>query len=449
MSPPPAVLRDTWATRLGFLMAAIGSAVGLGTMWRFAYIASERGGAAFVVLYLVMVAVVGIPVLTAELVLGRLGRASPAVAIPRLAGRAWAPLGWLFVGSGAALLSYYGVVSGWTLRYAWDAVLGRLPPDAAVYFGNVASGSDALAAHLVFMAVTVAIVARGVKGGLERANLIMMPLLFVILLGLVVWAATLDGGGPGYAAYLAPRPADLWDLDTLSWAAGQTFFALSVGVGGMATYASYLDSQENLGREAATIALADTAVAFVAGLMVFPIIFHFGLQDRVAESTIGALFISVPAALGTLGRAGDLLTAAFFVMLFFAALTSAISVLEVVVAALVDGRGWSRPRAAIGLGAIITVLGVPAAFSTGFLGAIDQIVGNFLIVVGGLGLCALVGWRLRAAGDAELARGLANPVARRAWGVFLRWVAPALLLVVLSSALRPTWRALRSLVGTG
>jgi NSS family neurotransmitter:Na+ symporter len=416
-------------------------------MWRFAYIASERGGAAFVLAYLVMVAVVGVPVLTAEFVLGRLGQSSPVVAVPRLAGRRWAPLAWLFVGSGCVLLSYYAVVSGWTLRYAWDAAVGHRSTDAAAYFAGVASGPDALAAHLLFMALTVAIVARGVKGGLERANLVMMPALFAILLALVLWAATLDGGGPGYAAYLAPRVADLWDLQTLSWAAGQTFFALSVGVGGMATYASYLRSQENLGREAATIALADTAVAFVAGLMVFPVIFHFGLQDRVAESTIGALFISVPAALAGLGRAGDIVTAAFFVMLFFAALTSAISVLEVVVAALVDGRGWSRPRAAIAMGAAIAVLGAPAAFSTTLLGATDQIVGNFLIVVGGLGICVLVGHRLRAAGDTELARGLANPAARRAWGVFVRWVAPALLLVVLWSALGPTWRAVRTLVG--
>ncbi len=437
--------RDAWATRAGFLMAAIGSAVGLATMWRFAYIASERGGAAFVLAYLVMVAVVGVPVLTAELVLGRLGQASPVVAVPRLAGRRWAPLAWLFVGSGFVLLSYYSVVSGWTLRYAWDAAAGRLPADAAAYFDAVASGPDAVLLHLAFMAATVAIVARGVKGGLERANLILMPALFVILAGLVLWAATLDRGGPGYAAYLAPRLADLWDLQTLSWAAGQTFFALSVGIGGMATYASYLRSQENLGREAATIALADTAVAFVAGLMVFPVIFHFGLQDRVGESTLGALFIAVPAALAALGRVGDLVTAAFFVMLFFAALTSAISVLEVVVAAFVDGRGWPRPRAAIGLGAVIACMGVPAAFSTTFLGAIDQIVGNFLIVVGGLGICVLVGHRLRAAGDAELARGLANVTARRAWGVFVRWVAPALLLVVLWSTLGPTWRAVRTL----
>jgi NSS family neurotransmitter:Na+ symporter len=277
----------------------------------------------------------------------------------------------------------------------------------------------------------------------------MMPALFVILVALVIWAATLDRGGPGYAAYLAPRLADVWDPETLSRAAGQTFFALSVGVGGMATYASYLRSHENLGREAATIALADTAVAFVAGLMVFPVIWHFGLQDRVAESTIGALFISVPAALAALGRAGDVITAVFFVMLFFAALTSAISVLEVAVAALVDGRGWVRPRAAVGLGAVVTGLGIPAAFSTGLLGAIDQIVGNFLIVVGGLGLCALVGHRLRAEGDAELARGLSNAAARQAWGVFVRWVAPALLLVVLWSTLGPTWRAVRTLFGAG
>ncbi|HXV91062.1 MAG TPA: hypothetical protein VD707_06805, partial [Gemmatimonadales bacterium] len=191
---PPAPPRDAWATRAGFLMAALGSAVGLATMWRFAYIASERGGAAFVLAYLVMVAVVGVPVLTAELVLGRLGQSSPVVAVPRLGGRPWAPLAWLFVGSGFVLLSYYSVVSGWTLRYAWDAAAGRLPVDAAAYFAGVASGPDAVVWHLVFMAATVAIVARGVKGGLERANLILMPALFVLLVGLVVWAATLDRG---------------------------------------------------------------------------------------------------------------------------------------------------------------------------------------------------------------------------------------------------------------
>ena len=443
-SPP---VRGTWATRLGFLLASIGSAAGLGSMWRFSYLASESGGAAFLVLYLVLIAVLGIPLLTAEFVTGRMMQAAPLAGLKRVAGPAWTPLAWLFALGGVVIMSYYAVVTGWTLRYFVDGVRGVVPADTGGYFGSVASGGGAVAALVLVMAITTGIAGAGVKGGLERANRFILPLRFLILFALVIWAATLAGGGPGYAYYLKPDLAELTSARVIERATGQVFFSLSLGIGGMMTYASYLKSQENLAREAATTALATTGAAVVAGLIVFPVIFHFGLSDRIAESAIGALFIAIPAGFEQMGRAGDLITALFFVMLLFAALMSAISILEVVVAAVVDVAGWPRRRAAWTCGAAITLLGVPSALSADTLGAMDQIFGTFLLLVGGLGIAVLVGYRLGPQADAELARGLPHAGVRRAWLFLLRFVAPPLIVWVLWSSLSPTWAAIKTLLG--
>jgi len=442
----PAAPRDSWATRAGFLLAAVGSAVGLGNMWRFAYKASEGGGAAFVLVYLAIVALVGIPLMTSEFIIGRLAQESPARAVRRLGGPAWAPLGWLFIFCGVGILAYYSVIAGWTMRYALDAIRNAIPSDTGAYFGEVSQGVDAAAYHLVFMAATVAVVAGGVKGGLERANLIMMPLLFLILIGLAVWASTLDNGAGGYAYYLRPDVGRLFSRDILTAAAGQSFFSLSLGMGALMTYASYLQSKENLGREATTVALSDFSVAFMSGLVVFPVIFNFGLIDQVGESTVGALFIALPAGFEQLGRTGDYVDTAFFVMLLFAALTSAISLLEVVVAALVDGMGMKRRSAAIGAGGGIAVLGLLAAFNTTFLGNMDALIGQFLLLVGGLGTALLVGYRLLRQADAELARGMPHAGLRRTWAGLVRYVAPVVLVIVLAFLVAPTWDALVGLV---
>jgi NSS family neurotransmitter:Na+ symporter len=305
---------------------------------------------------------------------------------------------------------------------------------------------DAALYHLVFMIATIAVVAGGVKRGLERANLILMPLLFLILIGLAVWATTLPNGGAGYAYYLRPNIGRLFSADILTAAAGQSFFSLSLGMGALMTYASYLRSKENLGREAMTVALSDFSVAFIAGLIVFPVIFNFALLDRVGESAVGALFIALPAGFEQLGRAGDYVDTAFFVMLLFAALTSAISLLEVVVAAMVDGLGMRRRDAAIGAGLGITVLGLPAAFNTTFLGNMDALVGQFLLIVGGLCTAVLVGYRLLPQADAELAKGLSHVGLRRTWAGLVRYVAPAVLIVVLVFLAKPTWNAVVGLL---
>ncbi len=446
-APAASLLRDSWATRLGFILAAVGSAVGLGNMWRFSYIASQGGGAAFVLTYLVLVAIVGVPLMTSEFVVGRMTHESPAVALRRLGGSRWAPLGWLFVFCGFGILSYYSVIAGWTMRYAFDAVRNAIPTDTNAYFGEVSSGVSSLAGHLLFMGITVFIVMRGVKKGLERAALILMPLLFVILVGLAVWAATLSGAGEAFRYYLRPSLSQLFDRKILTDAAGQAFFSLSLGMGALMTYASYLGSKENLGREATVVALTDFGVAFVAGLVVFPVVFTFGLQGQIGESAIGALFIALPAGFEELGRTGDYIDTAFFVMLFFAALTSAISLLEVMVAAAMDLWGWARTKAALLFGVLIALIGVPSAFSTDFLGAADQLVGNFLLIVGGLCTAILVGYRILPQADAELAQGLPNATARRAWAAFVRYVAPVILIIVLVFLIPPTLAAIRTLLG--
>jgi NSS family neurotransmitter:Na+ symporter len=335
------------------------------------------------------------------------------------------------------------------MRYALDAIRNTIPSDTGGYFGEVAAGWDAVGYHLLFMILTVLVVAAGVKGGLERGNLVMMPLLFLILVGLAVWAATLPNGGPGYAYYLRPQLDRLLDVNTLTRAAGQSFFSLSLGMGALMTYASYLKSRENLGREAMIVALSDTGVAVTAGLIVFPVMFSFGLDSQITQigdSTVGALFITLPRGFEQLGRVGDYVDTAFFVMLFFAALTSAISLLEVVVAALVDGMGMRRRDAAILSGSGITALGLPAAFNTTFLGNMDALFGQFLLIVGGLCTALLVGYRLRAEADAELARGLAHGGLRRAWSALVRYVVPVVLIVVLVVLAGPTWDAVVGLV---
>jgi NSS family neurotransmitter:Na+ symporter len=447
---PVTTERDSWATRMGFILAAVGSAVGLGNMWRFPYVVSEGGGAALVVLYLAIVALVGIPLMTAEFVVGRLSQQSPLVAVPRLGrSRAWAPLGWLFILGGFGILSYYSVIAGWTMRYAFDAIRNAIPSDTSAYFTAASTGLDAVLLHVLFMAMTIWIVVQGVRKGLERSVLVMMPILFLLLIGLAIWAGTIQGGSEGYAYYLRPSLEALGRPGILADAAGQAFFSLSLGMGALMTYASYLRSKENLSREATVVALSDFGVAFVAGLVVFPVIAAFALRDQVGESTMGALFIALPKAFEGLGRTGDIVDTAFFVLLFVAALSSAISLLEVVVTACIDRWGWRRGRAALLVGVVITLLGVPAALDTAFLGAMDQLMGNFLLLVGGLGTAILVGWRIFPEADAELAQGLTSPALRRVWGILLRYVAPVFLTAVIVSAWEPTWDAVKTLLGIG
>jgi NSS family neurotransmitter:Na+ symporter len=437
--------RERWSSQSGFVLAAVGSAVGLGNMWRFSYLAAENGGAAFVILYVGLTLAVGIPVLLAELAIGRGSQRSPVRALAHFGGVAWKPLGMVFVAAGFVILSYYGVIAGWTLRYAWIAISGGFGADIADRFGAISEGWDAFAFHVGFMFMTIVIVGHGVKAGIERASVLLMPVLFAIVVGLALYAATLDGAGSGYTYYLSADFSKLWDRDVIKDAAGQAFFSLSLGMGAMLTYASYLERDQNLPNESVVIAGADVAIAFVAGLVVFPLIFALGLSDKVSGSTVGALFITLPQAFAEMGGVGQVVSLLFFFALIVGALTSAMSLLEVVVSSAIDGFGWSRAKAAWGCGAAITALGAFSAFDIGVLDVADQFANNILLLGGGFALCLFVGWVMPDP-MSEVQAGAGALPWLGTWRVLLRFIVPLFLGYVLIQAVPDTWEAVFGLL---
>jgi NSS family neurotransmitter:Na+ symporter len=437
--------REHWSSRSGFILAAIGSAVGLGNMWRFSYLAAENGGAAFVILYLAITLIVGLPVLLAELAVGRGAQRSPIAALRHFGGRRWRWLGAVFVVTGFLILSYYAVIAGWTLRYAGMALLGGFDASIADHFGEVATGWDAFGFQVAFMAATIGIVAGGVKAGIERTALLLMPALFAIVCGLALYAFTLPGATDGYRYYLSTDFSKILSPAVLKDAAGQAFFSLSLGMGAMLTFASYLGREHNLPNESVVIAGADVAVAFVAGLVVFPLIFALGLSQKVGASTVGALFITLPQAFAEMGGVGRLAGLLFFAALIVGALTSAISLLEVVVASTVDGLGWSRARAAWVMGAAITALGIPSAWSTDVLGAVDSVANNLFLLGGGLALSVFVGWAMKDP-VAEVREGAEGVRWFFLWRTLLRFAVPLVLLFVLRYAVPDTWNVVAGLL---
>jgi NSS family neurotransmitter:Na+ symporter len=438
------VSREHWSGRTGFVLAAIGSAIGLGNMWRFSYLTAENGGAAFVILYLGITLAVGLPVLLAELVIGRGAQKSPIRALTHFGGRAWTPLGVVFVAAGFLILSYYAVIAGWTVRYAGIALIGGFDSTISERFGDISRGWDAFAFHLLFMAATVGVVAGGVKAGIERTAVVLMPVLFTIVCGLALYAATLDGAAAGYSYYLEADFSKILSLGVLKDAAGQAFFSLSLGMGAMLTFASYLGREHHLPNESAVIAGSDVAVAFVAGLVVFPLIFALGLSDEVGESTVGALFITLPQAFAEMGAVGRVVGFLFFAALIVGALTSAISLLEVVVSSAIDGLGWSRVRATVLAGLAITLLGIPSAWSTDVLGVIDQIANNLFLLGGGLALSLFVGWVVKDP-IAEVRAGAEGVRWFLLWRILLRFAVPLTLGFVLYQAIPDTLTAVAGL----
>jgi len=424
-------------------MAAVGSAVGLGNMWRFPYRTAEGGGAAFVVLYIGMTFLIGIPMMVAEFAVGRRTRLSSIGAVRTVGGGRWVPLGYLFVLTALLILAYLSVITGWTVRYALDGMLAGFSTSPGARYAAVSTGSPAIGFHLVTMIATTGIVLLGVKQGIERASIILMPILFMILIALAVWASTLEGAGAGYAFYLAPSLESLTDPAVLQAAASQAFFSLSVGMGIMLTYGSYLTGHENLSREAAIVSLSDFSVAFVAGLVVFPVIFALGLSAEVTDSTMGTLFISLPGAFVEMGSVGRVVGVGFFVALAVASITSTVSLLEVVAAVGIDEFRLGRRAATLIAGGLATLVGLMAAVSGDILGVLDRIAGEFFVVAGVLGMALLFGWRMKEPAR-EVSAGASPGFARLVPGaIFLaRYVIPPLLLVLAIMALRDAVRAM-------
>jgi len=423
--------RELFATRPGFVLAAAGSAVGLGNMWRFPYQAAEGGGAAFVLLYVLLTFLIGVPIMASEFAIGRRSKRSPIGAYRAIGGPAWVPMGYLAVLTPLVILAYFSVIAGWTLRYAIGGLSG-FSGDYSVRFGEVASGTPAVAYHLILMSITVAVVYRGVRKGIEHASLILMPLLFILLIGLVIWASNLPGSEQGYDFYLRPSFDELLDPTVIKQAAAQAFLSLSVGMGIMITYSSYLDIKHDLGQEAVTVSMFDFSVAFIGGLVVFPIIFALGLSDQVGASAIGALFISIPAAMAEMGDAGQAVGIVFFIALLVAGLTSLISLLEVVVSSLMDGFGMRRGPSTLAAGVIAAVAGILPASSLSALGMMDKVAGELFVVAGALGSLLLAGWMLRDPLE-EIRIGASPLFTKIAPGLLftIRYLAPVFVAVVL------------------
>ncbi len=425
--------KEQWRSGLGFVLAAAGSAVGLGNLWGFAYRASQGGGGAFLLLYVLIVLVVCLPVLVAEMVLGRSTGNSPLLAPVTAAGHRWQPMGWLFVLAASGILAFYAVLMGWTGATLVQTLSWGLPSDieqAEAFFAGLSGGRAALIGQLLSLVATALVVAAGVRSGIERLSRWGLPLLFVLLIGLAVWASGLEGAVEGYRTFLLRwDSAELTNLTTIRNAFTQAFFSIGTGIGCILAYAAYLDRKAHLPREAVAVVGMDTAVGVLAGMVTFPVVISFGLQEVVSGSTLGTIFIALPTGLSSLGAPGQFVAVLFFGLALIAAITSSVSLLEVPVACLIDRLGWSRSRAVWVSTALIFVAGLPAATSLDVLGWMDSVFGGLLLILGGLLLALLLGWVVPNRFQDDL-QGSGTPVPlQRLLLVMLRWVSPPVVAV--------------------
>jgi neurotransmitter:Na+ symporter, NSS family len=359
--------RGRFSGRLGFVAAAAGSAVGLGNIWRFPYETGENGGAAFLLIYLIFTIVIGLPVMLGEIAVGRKSQMDAYGSYRTLGNKNWGIVGAFGIICGIMILSFYNVVAGWAFGYFIQIVFNGLLSEGKGDYGNyfsayVADFWDNLIFSFVFMVLTSFIVIRGIKEGIETASKILMPLLFVILITLIVYALTLDNAMEGVKFYLLPDFSEI-SASTIYSALGQAFFSLSLGMGALITYGSYLKKKENLLKAAAVVTFADVSVAFLAGLLIFPLVFSQGQQPTAGP---GLVFVALPTIFEQMGPLmGRFVGGSFFLLLCFAALTSTISLLEVPVAYLVDERKLKRKKVVFVLAALVFVIGLPSMLSAG------------------------------------------------------------------------------------
>ena len=424
--------RETWSGSFGFILAAIGSAVGLGNIWRFPYVTGENGGAAFYLIYIGCIFLVGIPVMLAEILIGRHSRRNAVGAFSSMKpDTPWSAVGWLCIATGFIILSYYSVVGGWVLHYCYLALTNHFssnsPESLTGLFDSLAGNSFLqLSWHGIFMLMTIIIVAGGINRGIELANKIMMPSLFLLLCALMFYALQTGGAAKAINFLSEPRWSQVSPQSVLE-ALGQALFSLSLGMAAMVTYGSYLKHDGSITRCALYIAAGDTLVATLSGFVIFPIVFTFGLEVGAGPSLI---FKTLPVAFSQL-PGGYLVALAFFTLLAFAALTSAMSLLEVVAAYAIDQLGWSRKKASWCLGGLIFALGVPSALQGDFLGFMDGLATNYLLPIGALLIAIFAGWAVsnqvrQAAFDGNERASLLY----HGWLAVIRFISPVALILI-------------------
>lgn len=435
-SPQPNAASGQFSSA-GFILAAIGSSVGLGNMWMFPYITGENGGGAFFLLFLFCLLVVGIPVLLAELSIGRGGRGDASSSFRNLSPRRFWHFSGLQLVAGAFLVfTFYSVVAGWTIHYAIESVLGGLytDPNYGQTFADFTAGWMPIVWQVVIIFITGWIVARGISAGIEKFNKIVIPALLLILLILMVRALLLPGAGQGISFFLKPDFSQL-TMQSVLMALGQAFFSLSLGVGGMMTYGAYVDKRQSLSIATAAISGGSVVYALIAGLIIFPTTFSFGIAP---SSGPGLVFVALPAAFASMPL-GHWFGGLFFVLLAIAALTSAVSMVEVPVAYGMNRWQWSRRKATwiVGLGSYVIAL--PCALSAGgawsgytlggrtFFDWVNFITSNIMLPVGGLIVTVFTGY---VWGRAYEEAGL-NSFWFRIWIFTLRYIAPLLIACIL------------------
>ncbi len=417
---------DNWSSRFGFIMAAVGSSVGLGNFWRFPYTAGENGGGAFIVVYLICVLVLGLPILMAEYGMGRKSGHSAVEGIQSLArseGRSgyWGIAGWIGTFTSFFILTFYMVISAWLLSFVMQAIGGRFSGmDAAASGANfektISNTFGVLGLLAIFISANVFIVGRGVKAGLEKAASILMPLFFIMLVGVVLFAITTGDFGKT-ASFLFKPDWDKVSFTTFLEAIGQAFFSIGVGVGLMITYGAYLSPETNITRSSVIIAGSDTLVAMIAGFAIFPIVFAAGLDPAGGP---GLFFVTMPVAFGGIPM-GNLIAVVFFSLSLFAAFTSSISLMEVSVSWLEERHGVTRLGASVGIGIGLFMIGSAYVFSLNYLDWIDFLTGSIMLPLGGLMIAIFSGWVLsRNVMVSELGDGEVMNI----WRFTMRWVVP-------------------------
>jgi NSS family neurotransmitter:Na+ symporter len=450
-------IHGQWSSRLAFILAATGSAVGLGNIWKFPYITGENGGGAFVLVYLICIAVIGIPIMMAEVMLGRRGRQSPINTMRTLAreenaSRHWKWLGWAGMLGGFLILSYYSVIAGWALAYVFrvgSGVFTGLTPDGVQsIFGSLVGDPERLLAwHTIFMVMTMFVVARGVSHGLEKAVRLLMPALFVLLLILVGYAWNSGGFHQGLEFLFKPDFHRLTGNGVLI-AMGHAFFTLSLGMGAIMVYGSYLPDSASIAKTSIAVSLMDTLVAILAGLAIFPIVFANGLEPGVGP---GLIFQTLPIAFGHMDY-GAFFGMLFFILLVFAAWTSAISLIEPAVAWLVENRRMSRVYASMTAGLATWAFGLLTVMSfnrwsdikllanvdvfrdSTIFDLLDYLTANIMLPLGGLLIAIFAAWKMsRESSMDELNMG--DRFFYPLWRFLVRYITPIAVIIVFLHAI--------------
>ena len=441
--------REVWGSKLGFILAAAGSAIGLGNIWKFPYITGENGGASFVLVYLICIAVIGLPVLIAEILIGRTTQRDPVGAFYKLSqSKLWGSIGGMGVVAGFLILSFYAIIAGWSMGYIVEAINGNFfkfpePTASADHFQTLVTNLPWVFGYFfLFMLLTMGIVFSGVQKGIERASKIMMPILFILLIILMIRGITLDGAMKGLDFLWNPDWSKI-TAGTILLALGHAFFTLSLGMGAMLTYGSYMSEKDSIPGAALQIVILDTLIALIAGTAIFTSVFAVGLDPSAGP---GLIFHTLPGVF-TKMPGGYFFSILFFISLTIAALTSSISVLEVVVSFFVDELNWKRHNAAVVLSIVISAIGIPSLlsfnvladfkiFGLDFFALVDFIASNILLPLGGLFIAVFVGWiwgfdkvipNLRKGAEKFFDN---YPGLSFAWKIFLKYLSPVLIFLV-------------------